>query len=384
MYSFYSKFLEEQKRRCLNLKGIISRRYAYKGPDVIQFDLTDQCSSNCVACWIHSPFFQNHKNSGMDEISFSVLKKIIKDIAAWGTKEIIISGGGEPFLYPHIWDALELIEKTGMRFRINTNLMHVKERDIKRIVAFDKLDSLTVSIWASEAELYAKIHGRDESDFYKVKSRIEFLNTSKPNSIFTTLYAVMTKLNHFAMRDMFDFGIATGSDAVEFGLPDIMPGITEFLSLDQECLKYMHKNFTGILKYAKKINTKLKIANKNVFMNRILNQGSHTGEYDSFMASTPCYAGWTFLRIRANGDLNSCLKSHRMPIGNIYRDSIAMAWNNSLQQQFREKSLAAVKDKKYFKFIGNAKQEDIGCKRMCDNILVNTGLYRFMKYIRIR
>ena len=111
---------------------------------------------------------------------------------------------------------------------------------------------------------------------------------------------------------------------------------------------------------------------------------SYIGEYDSYIDSVPCYTGWTFLRIRANGDLNSCLKSHHMPIGNIYKDSISLAWNGILQQEFRDKASRIPKDKKYFNLIGNAKQEDVGCKRMCDNILINKGLYRFMKYIRIK
>ena len=126
MNSLIGKFsFEENKRKYLNIKGIISRRYAYKGPDVVQIDLTDKCKSHCLACWLHSPFLQKDKSPSANELDFQVLKRNITELACIGTKEIIISGGGEPFLYPRIWDVMEFIERKGLRFRINTNFVQL-------------------------------------------------------------------------------------------------------------------------------------------------------------------------------------------------------------------------------------------------------------------
>jgi MoaA/NifB/PqqE/SkfB family radical SAM enzyme len=387
MRSLLSKFsLKENKRRYLNIKGIISRRYAYKAPDVVQIDLTDRCNSHCLACWTHSPFLKRDGVSAANDLDISVLKVFIEDIAKWGVKEIIISGGGEPFLYPSIWETLKFIEEIGLRFRLNTNFTLLKRDDIERLASFSNLTSVTISIWAGEAVLYSRFHGRDINDFNKVKNNLEFFNTRKPPDIIATLYAVITNLNcnYPDLKDLFDLAIATKCDAIEFGLADIIPGITESLLLNKNQLKCLREHFASALKYMSKKNNPVKIVNKHIFLKRISSPKACLGEYDSHMGELPCYAGWTFLRVRSNGDFNPCLKSHRMPTGNIYKDSVFSIWSNSLQQQFREKSLSMPKDKEYFSLFGNAGSEDIGCKRMCDNILINNSLYRFLRYIQKR
>jgi len=63
--------VKEINRRYLNLKGILSKDNAYKGPDVVQIDLTDRCKSKCLACWMHSPFLNRSQETEID-LDFSV------------------------------------------------------------------------------------------------------------------------------------------------------------------------------------------------------------------------------------------------------------------------------------------------------------------------
>jgi MoaA/NifB/PqqE/SkfB family radical SAM enzyme len=383
MRSLLSKFsLKENKRRYLNIKGIISRRYAYKAPDVVQIDLTDRCNSHCLACWTHSPFLKRNGVSAASDLDVSVLKVFIEDIAGWGTREIIISGGGEPFLYPHIWDVLEFIKKTGLCFRLNTNLTLLGKDDIRRLASFDNLASITISAWSGEALLYSKLHGRDTDVFDKVKNNLRFLNARKLRVIDTTLYAIITNLNYADVRNLLVLAIETKCDAIEFGVLDTIPGVTDFLLLNSDQLRCLREYLMDALKYIKKRKGVIRVANKDIFLRRISGQKANRGEYDSHMDRMPCYAGWTFLRVRANGDFNSCLKSHRIPAGNLYKDSIFSVWNNTLQQKFRERSLNTPKDKAYFRVFGNADNQDTGCSRMCDNILINESMYRLLRHVQ--
>ena len=41
----------------------------------------------------------------------------------------------------------------------------------------------------------------------------------------------------------------------------------------------------------------------------------------------PCYAGWLFTRIIPNGEVNSCLKAHRIPVGSLYSEKFNKATN---------------------------------------------------------
>jgi MoaA/NifB/PqqE/SkfB family radical SAM enzyme len=378
--SLLKKFsFKEIKRRYLILEGISSRHCAYKGPDVVQIDLTDRCNSRCLLCWIHTPYKENNKNTNSDELDLSALKNFINDIIKSGTKEIIFSGGGEPFLYPQIWEILEFVQKKGLIFRINTNFTLLNKEDINRLLSFDNLATLVISIWTGDASLYSQLHNRDIGLFDKIKNNLKFLNLSKPSALHVRLFAVVNKMNYCGLGSLIDLASETGCDAIEFGVPDVIPGATDSLLLHESQLKFLRQDFINIIKDCSNKDYVAKIFNKNIFLRRISNQMAYCGEYDSFVDKIPCYAGWLFLRLRANGDLNSCLKSHRIPIGNIYEDSFFSAWNNSLQQEFRRRSLDIHKNKDYFRFIGNGNNGDIGCKRICDNILVNEHLHKILK-----
>ena len=384
MRNIISNFsFQENKRRYLNFKGIAGKHYAYKGPDVVQIDLTDRCDSHCLICWTHSSFLRENKEINTKDLDFSILKQFINDIAKSGTKEIIFSGGGEPFLYSHIWEILEFTQQAGLGFRINTNFTLLNKEGINRLLSFDNLLSLTISIWAGDPLLYSKVHNRDaEAEFfYNVKNNLRSLNALKSSKLNVRIYAVINNMNYLELRSLVDLAIETGCDAIEFGVPDAIPQVTDSFLLNEEQIRLIKQEVTNIFKSLNSKSYLTRIVNKDIFLKRISNRLACYGEYDSSVDKFPCYAGWTFLRLRANGDFNSCLKSHRIPIGNIYRDSFVSVWNNYLQQEFREKSLNIPRDKSYFRFIGNGNNGDIGCKRVCDNILMNEHLYKVIKYL---
>lgn len=367
---------KENKRRYLNLKGIATRHYAYKGPDVIQVDLTDSCNSHCLLCWIHSPAIRKDKDN--TELDCSALKNFINDIANSGTKEIIFSGGGEPFLHSHIWEILEFTQRSGLNFRINTNFTLLNIEDINRLLSFANLASLVVSIWTGDADLYSKLHNRDIDLFNKVKDNLKFLNVSKPSALHVRLFAIVNNMNYSGLRTLIDFASETRCNAVEFGVPDVIPGVTDPFLLNERQLKFLKQDFINIVKNHDSRHRAVKIFNKDIFLKRISNPRACYGEYDSFVDKIPCYAGWVFLRLRANGDLNSCLKSHRIPIGNIYENDFSSIWNNPLQQEFREKGLSLPRDKSYFWMMGSC-DDDRGCRCMCDNIKVNAHIHNIMR-----
>ena len=369
----------EIKRRYLNLKGIASRWHAYKGPDTVQIDLTDQCNSNCIICWIHSPVID--KRPSFKSLDFEKVKNFMQDIANLKVRDIIFSGGGEPFCYSEIWETLELAQRYDLSFHINTNFTLLKRSDIKRLCTFDKLLSLTISLWASTPDLYSRVHGRSEDTFSDLVENIKFLNCIKHPKLYVKIAVVINNTNYQDLKGFADLMHKTGCPNLEFGVCDSTTKATQVYLCNKEQLIALKKNFNDLEQYINRKRYIINIVNREVFLNRISNPTACCGEYDTRMANTPCYAGWTFLRLRANGDFNSCLKSHRIPIGNIYKANINVVWNNVLQQQFREKTLCVPKDKEYFRFIGDNGNTEIGCKRVCDNIVNNNRLYNAARFL---
>ncbi len=378
---FNRTFLRSAKRTYLNLKGIISNQHAYKGPDLVQVDLTDKCKSNCCFCWLHSPFLGEDVQRVFQDIDFTVLKCFLSDVVKSGASDIILSGGGEPFCYPDFWKVLEYAQKLRVKVHINTSLAFIGKADISKLLSFSSLSSVTVSAWGGESAIYSKLHNRDDKYFFRMKENLKYLTYLKHPRIYVKLSSIVTKLNYLGLVNLFELAVETRCDAIEFGVLDSISEATDIFLLDLYQLDFLSKNFIKIMREMQRKNSKIKVEGKSRFLRRINNPKAFQGEYDSFIENNRCFSGWTFLRMRANGDLNSCLKSHRIPIGNIYKNSFLELWNNMLQREFREQSLKLPKRKDYFKQIGNIQTEGIGCKRICDNLSLNSSILRMLQHI---
>lgn len=98
---------------------------------------------------------------------------------------------------------------------------------------------------------------------------------------------------------------------------------------------------------------------------------SSVGQEQSIVDSIPCYAGWIYSKITANGDVIPCCKAHKKPMGNIYNDSFKTIWNGKQQKLFRHKGKHVSKKDVYF--------NDIECFKACDNLGMNLGFHEKIK-----
>ncbi|TAM43131.1 hypothetical protein EPN54_00635, partial [bacterium] len=113
------------------------------------------------------------------------------------------------------------------------------------------------------------------------------------------------------------------------------------------------------------------------FIRRVSCEGAVSGNYDEGIAEeTPCYSGWLFARIKADGNVTPCLKSHRLSTGNINDSSFGEIWNSLPQQYFREKTRTLRKTEPYFFMIGNGSPGSPGCSRICDDLTRNIAMHR--------
>lgn len=106
------------------------------------------------------------------------------------------------------------------------------------------------------------------------------------------------------------------------------------------------------------------------FLRRISSPWGHLerGEYDKFAVNKiPCYAGWIFSRILADGSIAPCCRGAKKIMGNINERSFKEAWFSDEYNEFRAKAKYSSKDTAYFK--------DIGCLKECDNLMHNEQLH---------
>lgn len=111
---------------------VISRRNSARiqplaGPWRITFDTNpDTCNLKCIMCEEHSPY-SNHQEerraSGASPriMPIELIRQVMADAAGNGLREIIPSTMGEPLLYDHFDEIIDLCEKYGVKLNLTTN-----------------------------------------------------------------------------------------------------------------------------------------------------------------------------------------------------------------------------------------------------------------------
>ncbi len=362
---------------------------AITGPLSVQIDLTNRCNNRCIACWCRSPLL---KDKAMPRklinktLSFPKLKMLIEELAGMGVQEIYLTGGGEPFMHRDIIKIMELIKKNGMRCAMSTNFTLLDKIKIKRIVDLG-VDEINVSLWAATPETYSKTHlNQTPETFTKIKENLKYIHSiktelrrKKPE---INLHNVIMKLNADEIKEMVEFAFEVKADSVDFVPVDTIPNRTDILLPSKTQYKKIINDIFQIKMQTeglrKKFRHNLKIRNLDLFINRIKNIKS-CAKYDSGVVDRiPCYSGWTFARIMADGNVIPCLKAHRIPSGNILNRNFSEIWYGQKEVFFRKKTFVYKKEGAFFTKIGNDLSTDSGCRKGCDNIEMNAAIHKFM------
>ncbi len=359
----------------LDIVGIFNGKYAFRGPHHVQIDLTDHCNNNCLACWCNSPLLDEkmHPPGQKHALSLQLTKELLNDLALMGTKEIYFSGGGEPFCHPDIMDILAYAKSKGFICYLNTNFTLLDKQKIDALIDM-KLDHLTVSTWSATAETYAATHPNKSTEtFTQIVDNLKYLNRNKKRKPYVKLYNVIFSKNCHELKGMVDFARSTGSESLEYTLVDTIPGKTDNLLLDNTQIAQLQKDVSLLTRLKDKdgrINNVL-LFGFDAFSRRVSSSKDMArATYDrNIIDKIPCYIGWRFARILPNGEINSCLKAHRIPMGNIKNNKFKDIWNGQKQVFFRKKTLTYIKNDPFFKSIGNNPDtQEAGCYKSCDDI----------------
>jgi len=360
------------------LMGILNGSDAFAGPLSVQIDLTNKCNNNCIGCWCNSPLLGNKAmdpETKKKELPLELVKKLIDELDEMSVREVYLTGGGEPFMHPKIIDIIEHIKSKGMGCDMSTNFTLISKARAEKLVNLG-VDHMNVSMWAGTPKTYIRTHpNKTDEDFYRMRRMLVYManlkNKKGKKKPLINIYNVISSLNYNEIKEMIDFAFLVKADSIDFTMMDPVEGKTEVLLLNEKQRCELIEEINKIRGYVDKRNIKmgveLKVNALDQFLRRVSNEESKKGKYDSNIVDTmPCYAGWTFARIMANGDILSCLKSHLMPIGNIHKQSFKTAWYSKEQRLFREKSRCKKSDPYFSK---------INCYKSCDNLGTNLSIH---------
>ena len=112
--------------RALDETGAAGRD-AFQGPWRITFDTNpDDCNLRCIMCEDHSPHSSTQSDrraAGLPRrrMDIDLIRRVIAEAAGNGLREIIPSTMGEPLLYRHMDEIIDLCSAYGVKLNLTTN-----------------------------------------------------------------------------------------------------------------------------------------------------------------------------------------------------------------------------------------------------------------------
>ena len=380
--------VREAMRGRLDLAGVMQGEVAYTGPYTIQLDVTNRCNNDCIACWLHSPLLAKTGPNAKDrraQLRFDLVRQMLDDAAAMGTRDIYMAGGGDPIVYPWLKETVAHAKSLGMTVAINTNFALADEAWCDWACDVG-LDDMTISVWAGSERGYDATHpNKKPEDWFKLIDKVTYLNKRKRavgQGPTVKLYQVVSNLNWTEFNAMADLVDTTGSDAVEYTVVDTVPGHTDVLLFDHEQREQLVRWSVELQERLEAKGEGHKLFGYDHWLRRLRTEEVIEGLGDASIVHTfPCTIGWTFLRVMPDGKVTSCLKSHRIPIGNLNDTRLSTMWNNEKQRTFRRMTNVRQKRDPWFSNIGNDPAVPCGCEKSCDDLGRNLATWRRLEQL---
>ncbi|MDO4189452.1 MAG: radical SAM protein [Lachnospiraceae bacterium] len=177
-------------------------------PSALNIELNSTCNEKCVFCPFHGKYAPRHPENV--RMSYEDAKKILdqaKELGI-GNREVGFYLRGEPLLHTDFARTVKYAKELGFKYTFATTNLSINNTDIIKEIIDAGIDSLRVSINASNRKKYEEIHGIDAFDV--VVSNIKYISeyvTSNNILLNISLSCVLTKdtINiQSEIRELFD------------------------------------------------------------------------------------------------------------------------------------------------------------------------------------
>lgn len=303
-------------------------RRKHKAPFSLPFLLlwlTPECNLQCKMCgnsWRNQIFNENKLLSFNDWIS------VIDSAKKLNTKVISITGG-EPLLFPKIFEILNYINKSGISANLCTNGTLLTENNIIQLTKA-KVKSFSISLDAPNAKLHNFIRGDDCFD--KIISGLQKLKYAIPTANISINF-VINHLNYKKMVEMIQFGKELGVNKINFA--PIHKNLQHKYKPDNE-FQNLYFNKEDIFELTQELQ-KLKVAAKKAKM-RISSTRFLDGISDFYTKinrQQKCYAGYVSCSIDSWGNVSPCADINGTE--SIHNKSLELIWKSDEFRKLRGK-----------------------------------------------
>lgn len=362
--------------------GARSYDRVYTGPLYVQVGVVNSCNYRCTFCWDHptyvpknapwpdkitEDYYTDHPEIDRNKahMTWEMYTDLVDDLHALGTRKIKYIGRGESFLHPRFVDMVAYAKSKDFNCSITTNGSLIKEQDAIRLVELG-LDEIFVSVNAGSPKSYNEIHLHTPPEaFDRIKTTLTWftrerarLNSAGP---YMHLSFVIQNNNYFEMPDMVRLAHEVGAHRVAFNRISVYEG-SRFLMLDE---RQNHDALEKFLPEAERLGGQLGVATNAEFFRARPGDQQRSKNIHS---ETPCYIGWYFSIILADGTVNPCCECLRA-IGTLQKERFRDVWFGPSYRQFR----GEITD------LPNSDKEVSGCRCYnCSFALHNQSMHRVL------
>lgn len=330
---------------------------AISSPQWVVFQLLEKCNLRCSMCYEWGETGAYHEKEELSALDFSVAERVIKDcLPAQPYFEFF---GGEPLLYPQVWEAIRLIREGGCELAFPTNGTLLEK--YAELLVETQPNRLWISLDGPE-----KINDRQRGDgvFKKVMKGIDKLyevrNARKSEFPKIGVTYVVTPLNYAYIEEFFfksidlfqldhlsiefqnyateeqyqryaeilktEFGVSSAPCAQGYVRDPSTFAEMDFEAITRQMTKV--KNICqeqGILFFAQ---------SKTIELDNIRNYW--TANWDKMVDKrSRCAFPWIYAEISAQGDVTTCHTFYDLSLGNVYEESILDIWNGERMEKVR-------------------------------------------------
>jgi MoaA/NifB/PqqE/SkfB family radical SAM enzyme len=298
------------------------------------------CTANCPTCANRKNL--HHKLLSEKTISFDQWKKILEEASKLGLKNLYISGG-EPTLYKHLTDLVEIGKSYGLFVNINSNGSQITKEYAEWLLKAG-LDSIMISLYSPIPEVHNSM--RDSKNLWsKAVSAVKiFSNLEKkyPNFKVRT-QTLLCRENYRSFPDLLKLHYDLGSNGIV--LSYLEGDFEKKYLLNENEIKYFRENvIPEAIKFCDNIDEKvrgraIKVI-RNLFSKNILKTSEWAkGIYRPNYKNKPCSIPKKYAMILSNGDVHPCNVveyTHDPLMGNLFKNSLKEIWNGKKWDYFRK------------------------------------------------
>ncbi|MEE2986389.1 MAG: radical SAM protein [Nitrospinota bacterium] len=286
-------------------------------PRQVQIEITNRCNMDCPMC---PREVLEIELEHMDWDKFVAVVDQLND-----REEITLTGWGEPFLHPQIFEMISYCKERGHKVMITSNGLFPKPFIVEKILQ-SGLDVLTFSIDSLDAEL------EDGHNNNKVYENIETVARIRKNG--TPSLRLQATLHAGRENDLYDvirYGARIGCEIVNVGRLDR----TYAPELKRPDQKEEERIFWEADRIAQSCGIQLDWLQYSVsrgltrFFYRLLRKKLHrSGQY--------CLKTFNYAYVSREGNVTPCCLLPSEKMGNALESNLQDIWNNESFNHFRE------------------------------------------------